>query len=134
MCRFQFLFVLRIAMVAGGCRSRAKRRRPLASGIDRDESCEVSDLCVVEDKRMQMSWRDSKNRTDCGVYLMRHMKTYVGQGVPKWECGLGKGETTKLHQLRLHYMKELVILVFTAHKSRNLSRAYQYINTLIAPS
>lgn len=38
-------------------------------------------MCAcVEGKRMQMSWRDSKNKIDYGVYLMRYMEMYVGQG------------------------------------------------------
>nr|GMC77658.1 zinc finger BED domain-containing protein RICESLEEPER 2-like [Ipomoea batatas] len=79
-------------------------------------------MCAcVEGKRMQMSWRDSKNKIDYGVYLMRYMEMYVGQGVSKWECGLVKGETDKLHQLRLNYMKDLAVSGFNVHISRNLS-------------
>nr|GMC71754.1 uncharacterized protein LOC109168900 [Ipomoea batatas] len=33
----------------------------------------------LEPKRMQMPWRDVKNKIDCGVYLMRHMETFTGQ-------------------------------------------------------
>lgn len=51
-----------------------------------------SAICAcLEGKRMQMSWWDSKNKTDCGVFLMRHMEMYVGQAVLKWKCGLVKG-------------------------------------------
>nr|GME02850.1 zinc finger BED domain-containing protein RICESLEEPER 2-like [Ipomoea batatas] len=39
-------------------------------------------LCAgIVPKRMQMPWRDFKNKSDYGVYLMRHMETFVGQGV-----------------------------------------------------
>lgn len=39
-------------------------------------------LCAgLMPKRMQMPWRDFKNKSDYGVYLMRHMETFVGQGV-----------------------------------------------------
>ncbi|XP_019195732.1 PREDICTED: uncharacterized protein LOC109189578 isoform X1 [Ipomoea nil] len=38
-----------------------------------------SALCACLDtKRLQMSRRDSKNKTYCGVFLMRHMDSYVG--------------------------------------------------------
>ncbi|XP_019178818.1 PREDICTED: zinc finger BED domain-containing protein RICESLEEPER 2-like [Ipomoea nil] len=69
-----------------------------------------SAACVcVESKQLQMAWRDSKKKIDCGVFLMRHMESYVGQRVAEWECGLVKGDTTTLHKLRLRYMKEFVI-------------------------
>nr|GMD57236.1 zinc finger BED domain-containing protein RICESLEEPER 2-like [Ipomoea batatas] len=83
-------------------------------------------LCAgVDGKRMQMAWRDSRNKIDCGVFLMRHMETYLGQRISNWDCGLIKGDTLKLHKLRMRYMKELSIFEFSIHKSRNLSRAYQ---------
>nr|GMC92168.1 uncharacterized protein LOC109168900 [Ipomoea batatas] len=50
----------------------------------------------VVPKRMQMHWQNFKNKTDCGVYLMRHMKTFMGQGVSDWECGLAKGDSGML--------------------------------------
>nr|GMC80035.1 ulp1 protease family, C-terminal catalytic domain-containing protein [Ipomoea batatas] len=28
-------------------------------------------------KRMPMKWRDTKNKVDCGIYLMRHMESYT---------------------------------------------------------
>nr|GMC75051.1 zinc finger BED domain-containing protein RICESLEEPER 2-like [Ipomoea batatas] len=53
-------------------------------------------ICAdLEAKRMQISWRIRRiRRTDCGVYLMRHMETYVCQGISKWDCGLVRGDTT----------------------------------------
>lgn len=60
-------------------------------------------ICAdLEAKRMQISWRIRRiRRTDCGVYLMRHMETYVCQGISKWDCGLVRGDTSKLRKLRL---------------------------------
>nr|GMD60667.1 zinc finger BED domain-containing protein RICESLEEPER 2-like [Ipomoea batatas] len=82
-------------------------------------------LCAgVDGKRMQMEWRDSKNKIDCGVFLMCHMETYLGQGVKKWDCGLIKGDISELHELRMRFMKELSISEYNIHRSRNLSRAY----------
>nr|GMD36094.1 zinc finger BED domain-containing protein RICESLEEPER 2-like [Ipomoea batatas] len=34
-------------------------------------------------KRTPMKWRDIGNEVDCGVYLMRHMESYVGERVTK---------------------------------------------------
>lgn len=86
-------------------------------------------------KRMQMSWHDSKNKTDCGVYLMRHMESFVGQGVSNWDCGLVKGDYSTLHKLRLQYMKEVAVSEYNLHRARNLRRAYLLIGgPLASPS
>ncbi|XP_019150116.1 PREDICTED: uncharacterized protein LOC109146919 [Ipomoea nil] len=93
-----------------------------------------STACVcVESKRLQMPWRDSKNKVDCGVFLMRHMESYVGQRVRDWECGLLKGDTHSLHKLRLRYMSEIVISVHNVHRQINLSWAYQSISAPLPP-
>ncbi|MFS7966686.1 hypothetical protein Hanom_Chr09g00776701 [Helianthus anomalus] len=40
--------------------------------------------------RLEMPWRTTRNVIDCDVFLMRHMETYKGMSVKKWECGLSK--------------------------------------------
>lgn len=46
----------------------------------RVSSPKYSTICAcVDSKSMQMFWRDSKTKTDCEIYLMRHIETYVGQ-------------------------------------------------------
>nr|GMD14276.1 50S ribosomal protein L18-like isoform X4 [Ipomoea batatas] len=42
-------------------------------------------------KRTPMKWRDTGNEVDCGVYLMRHMESYVGESVTKEDYGLTRG-------------------------------------------
>nr|GLL21798.1 uncharacterized protein LOC109172465 [Ipomoea trifida] len=34
---------------------------------------------------IKMNWRSADNKTDCGLYYMRHMETYMGN--PQWKCG-----------------------------------------------
>nr|GLL29591.1 uncharacterized protein LOC109153589 [Ipomoea trifida]GME10347.1 zinc finger BED domain-containing protein RICESLEEPER 2-like [Ipomoea batatas] len=65
-----------------------------------------------------------KNEIDCGVFLMRHMETYLSQGVKKWDYRLVKGDASELHKLRMRFIKELSISEYNIHRSRNLSRAY----------
>nr|GMC73617.1 zinc finger BED domain-containing protein DAYSLEEPER-like [Ipomoea batatas] len=51
-------------------------------------------LCMnLVTKRMQMKWRDNRNKIDCGAYLMRHMESYSGVGVNSWVCGLAKSDS-----------------------------------------
>lgn len=34
---------------------------------------------------LEMPWKNRTNKTDCGVYAMRHMETYKGNQT--WNCG-----------------------------------------------
>lgn len=43
-----------------------------------------------------MAWRDTTNKDDCGVFAMHHMETYVGLGTTGWDCGLNRGDISKL--------------------------------------
>nr|GLL16933.1 uncharacterized protein LOC107177859 [Ipomoea trifida] len=83
------------AMVDGGGRGRAKQWAPQSRGSALGP--------------FLLAWRDSKNKIDCGVFLMRHMETYLGQGVKKLDYGLVTGDTSELHKLRMRFMKELSI-------------------------
>jgi len=51
--------------------------------------------------RMRMQWRTTDNVTDCGMFCMRHMETYFGQG-DKWDCGFKKNEVSLPKICSLH--------------------------------
>nr|GMD79828.1 zinc finger BED domain-containing protein RICESLEEPER 2-like [Ipomoea batatas] len=88
------------------------------------EGFELSMCLSVETKRMPMKWRDTKNKMDCEVYLMRHMESYFGEGVGSWECGLTKGDRAELNRLRLHYMKEICTIDVNAHNRSNVAECF----------
>nr|GMD50439.1 putative ulp1 protease family, C-terminal catalytic domain-containing protein [Ipomoea batatas] len=77
-------------------------------------------------KRMQMKWRDHRNKIDCRVYLMRHMESYCGEGVNRWVCGLKKGDRSELNSLRLHYIKEIFTSDVNTHRTSNVARALAF--------
>lgn len=39
---------------------------------------------------IRMNWQTKDNGLDCGIFLMRHMETYMGGGVSNWTAGLHK--------------------------------------------
>ena len=42
---------------------------------------------------MNMTWKVDKEGSDCGLYLMKHMDSYMGENEGCWECGFtGKTE------------------------------------------
>nr|GEU61229.1 ulp1 protease family, C-terminal catalytic domain-containing protein [Tanacetum cinerariifolium] len=47
-------------------------------------------------KRMKMSWRTTRNSTDCGVFTMLHMESYIG-AEEEWKCGLAKESKNKMN-------------------------------------
>nr|GME04420.1 uncharacterized protein LOC109155335 [Ipomoea batatas] len=77
-------------------------------------------------KRVKMSWRDNKNKVDCGVFLMRHMETFRGQLPELWDCGLEKENKDQLNVLRIKYLTALVMSDVNEHKARNIQQAAEF--------
>lgn len=36
--------------------------------------------------RLEMKWRTESNKYDCGIFAIRHMETYKGNGLRNWDC------------------------------------------------
>nr|GME18955.1 ulp1 protease family, C-terminal catalytic domain-containing protein [Ipomoea batatas] len=80
-------------------------------------------------KRLPMKWRDTGNEVDCGVYLTRHMESYVGERATKWDCGLTRGDRLQFQLLRLRYMKELCTVDINAHRTSNVACALRFLSS-----
>ncbi|KAJ9556447.1 hypothetical protein OSB04_011061 [Centaurea solstitialis] len=66
----------------------------------------------VNVRLFEMKWQTKDNFVDCGVFLMRHMETYMGGGVRGWYTRLTtECETQKkqLHMLRIKYTAKLLL-------------------------
>jgi len=64
--------------------------------------------------RLKMEWRTKSNNVDCGVFAMRHMKTYKGTGLAGWQSGFCKEEQNdhqqkQLNDLRHKYTTKLIL-------------------------
>ncbi|KAL2938659.1 Sentrin-specific protease 7 [Bienertia sinuspersici] len=42
----------------------------------------------MRSRLIKMPWRNNSNKSDCGVFVMGHMETYIRQEAGEWECGL----------------------------------------------
>lgn len=80
----------------------------------------------LDPKRLQMSWRDSVNMRDCGVFTIRHMESYIGKSAKEWDCGLLKRDTTKLDLLRVHYLHTLCTFDLNVHRLAIMERALKF--------
>ncbi|KAL8225818.1 hypothetical protein R6Q57_018375 [Mikania cordata] len=62
-------------------------------------------------KIIDLPWKTTENGVDCGVFCMRHMKTYMGGGVKGWRCGLlneSDAQCKQLNQLRIKYLCKIL--------------------------
>ncbi|XP_057809060.1 uncharacterized protein LOC131023533 [Salvia miltiorrhiza] len=72
---------------------------------------EVHKSIIVKRSRLSIihiKWGDSKNINDTGVYLMRHMETFMGEGASSWSCGLTAKLKKQLDLLRVRYCATIV--------------------------
>ncbi|KAG6416385.1 hypothetical protein SASPL_123814 [Salvia splendens] len=51
---------------------------------------------------LHLEWATSTNKKDCGVYLMRHMETYVGKKGSKWDIGFS-ARSVKIPQMETYH-------------------------------
>ncbi|GJX27381.1 retrovirus-related pol polyprotein from transposon TNT 1-94 [Tanacetum coccineum] len=66
-------------------------------------------------------WQTDKRVKDCGIFVMRHMETYMGNELGKWKCGLdaeGKKQNTQLGRLRNKYAAKLLLSDCNIYKSK----------------
>lgn len=64
----------------------------------------------VDCERVEMSWRTKDNHTDCGIFMMRHMETYVGCA-KNWKCGFkneGTEQQSQIEDLRKKYLAKIL--------------------------
>nr|GMD17745.1 uncharacterized protein LOC109164944 [Ipomoea batatas] len=85
----------------------------------------------LKPKRMQMSWRDGTIPEDSGIYTMRHMESYLGQGVSGWECGLVKGDRNIVNDLRKKFMHDILVSNINTHKHSVIQCVLEYDHNLV---
>ncbi|KAL8215732.1 hypothetical protein R6Q57_022569 [Mikania cordata] len=90
---------------------------------------------------LDLPWKTTKNRVDCGVFSMRHMETYMGGGVKKWMTGLhqeSEAQSKQLNQLHFKYLCKILLsnvnilkddVVVQAREHDSLGRTQQTVAT-----
>lgn len=72
-------------------------------------------------EREALKWRTTGNFIDCGVFVMRHMETYMGENIKKWDCGLAEEGATQKAQLdNLRYKYVAKMLLSNVNKQKEL--------------
>ncbi|KAG6397755.1 hypothetical protein SASPL_144216 [Salvia splendens] len=80
---------------------------------------------------LPLEWAISTNNKDCGVYLMRHMETYVGKKGSEWDIGFF-GRSVKIPQiLRGRYCYRMISSIYNNQRSPMLQLAHDWMEANI---
>lgn len=72
--------------------------------VEREDIVESATIHVPH-----LPWVDPKNKYDCGVYVMRHMDTYMRENDSKWKHCLSSKMKNHLEYLRVKYCATITI-------------------------
>lgn len=79
------------------------------------------ELWIMEPQMMKMAWQVTDVSADCGLYLMRHIECYMGEGEGKWESGFSgvkQHDENSVRRLRYKYMYKLLNSDYNMHKDK----------------
>nr|GME06561.1 uncharacterized protein LOC109162486 [Ipomoea batatas] len=79
---------------------------------------------------LRIDWRDPNNKEDCGVFVMRHMESYLSGGLRNWDCGLDRQNKSQLDRLRLKYVAAILNAENNELRDENISMALEFVKNL----
>ncbi|KAI3776504.1 hypothetical protein L1987_46289 [Smallanthus sonchifolius] len=77
---------------------------------------EMDDTVV---KRFEMPWRTTVNNKDCGIFMMTHMETYMGEEEKAWQCGFGV-ESENVQEKQIEYLRRKYCAKIMLHEINEL--------------
>ncbi|KAI3496739.1 hypothetical protein L1887_39113 [Cichorium endivia] len=86
-------------------------------------------LWIMEPQMIKMVWQVANVSADCGLYLMRHMECYMGEGDGKWELdfsGVKQHDEKSLLRLRFKYMYKLLKSDYNMHKDKLTTESHDF--------
>ena len=99
--------------------------------MKRQKHPKSDDFLKAKPKILQMEWRTIKNVTDCGVFVMRHMETYMGRGTFFHEFKkAGIGQIVQIKMLRAKYLAKIVLMDINEEKGKFLKEAEAYVKKI----
>ncbi|KVI01742.1 hypothetical protein Ccrd_019979 [Cynara cardunculus var. scolymus] len=84
----------------------------------------------MDQDHIKTRWQFRENTVDAGVMLMRHMETFFGGDVMKWECGLykeGTKQKRQLKDLRTKYCSKMLLSDENIRKTSIVSDVERFI-------
>ncbi|KAD3337233.1 hypothetical protein E3N88_32753 [Mikania micrantha] len=86
----------------------------------------AAEIKASQIEKLRISCATTKNFVDCGIFVMRHMKMFMGNHTRAWDCGFPKDERakkTKCSLLRKKYAYKMLTCDINRHKDRVLKEA-----------
>ncbi|GKC29138.1 hypothetical protein Tco_1036432 [Tanacetum coccineum] len=78
--------------------------------------------------QVEFSWKTTYNSHDCGIFVMRHMETYLGKGNFLQDLNKeGPGQKVQLNMMRAKYMVKILLMSFNEKKKTLLKEAQAYM-------
>lgn len=76
---------------------------------------------------LNLEWATTTNIKDCGVYLMRHMETYVGKKGSDWDIGFSARSLKIIQILRGRYCCTMIASIYNNQRSAMLQLAHDWM-------
>lgn len=78
----------------------------------------------------ELPWVLKEPNNDCGVYVMRHMETFMSTPSGKWSCGMSKKSKKQIRTMRVRYCASILGWEKNEHRDENLTRSKRYFDAL----
>ena len=78
---------------------------------------------------LKMDWQTKENVNDCGIFVMRHMETFKGRPITKWQCGIVKEsreQSKQLNNLRRKYAAKILLSDMNVKKRHIIAEAEEF--------
>ncbi|PWA61018.1 hypothetical protein CTI12_AA377280 [Artemisia annua] len=86
-------------------------------------------------RRLEMEWQTSKNKTDCGIFTMRHLEFYLGVEDKQWRSIFKEnGSKDELATLRKLYAAKILLSDANKYKKDIITEASKLPFTSLASS
>lgn len=76
--------------------------------LSREKFSKSSEIGLLLWDRLNMKWQTKYNRTDCGVFAIHHLQTYMGGGVEQWKTNFVEESVRFVHSHRLNFLLTFV--------------------------
>ena len=79
---------------------------------------------------LKMDWQTKENVNDCGIFVMRHMETFKGRPMTRWQCGIinkeSKEQSKQLNNLRRKYATKILLSDMNVKKRYFIGEAEEF--------
>lgn len=86
-------------------------------------------MSKVKPTRYKTKWRTIDNNNDSGIFAMRHMETFKGETVSRYDAGFVKesaAQEVQLNKFRMKYLAKILLSKHNIWRSRIIKQATDF--------